>query len=191
MNRIEFLAKGLDINEVQATLLSELIKDIPDEKLKDFLVFRMNFMDQYKSKELVTKEALFEYQKIKTQHDLKKGVKVFENISKMIKYIETYFKGKELGNGLANYYDYVVVGLDKDLNLINKYKVLEKGGFYKLNSEEKTRVYTYLFENQHKIGSVEYVPYYEATQIENKTTHSDKIESKKVGNLLNNMKGRL
>lgn len=109
----------------------------------------------------------------------------------MIKYIETYFKGKELGNGLASYYDYVVIGLDKDLNLINKYKVLENGGFYKLNSEEKTRVYTYLFENQHKIGSVEYVPYYKTTQIEHKATHGDKIESKKVGNLLKNMKGKL
>lgn len=72
MNRIEFLAKGLDVNEIQATLISELIKDIPDDKLKDFLVFRMGFIDQYKSKELITKEALFEYQKIKTQHQLKK-----------------------------------------------------------------------------------------------------------------------
>lgn len=191
MDRVEFLAKGLEVNEVQASLISELIKDIPDDKLKDFLVFRMGFIDQYKSKELITKEALFEYQKIKTQHQLKKGVQVFENMASMIKYIETYFKGKELGNGLASYYDYVVIGLDKDLNLINKYKVLENGGFYKLNSEEKTRVYTYLFENQYKIGSVEYVPYYETAQVEHKTTHSDKIESKKVGNLLKNMKGKL
>lgn len=191
MDRVEFLAKGLDINEVQASLISELIKDIPDDKLKDFLVFRMGFIDQYKSKELITKEALFEYQKIKTQHQLKKGVQVFENMASMIKYIETYFKGKELGNGLASYYDYVVIGLDKDLNLINKYKVLENGGFYKLNSEEKTRVYTYLFENQHKIGSVEYVPYYETAQIEHKKEQNNTIESKKVGNLLKNMKGKL
>ena len=59
MNRVQFLMQGLEINEVQASLVSELIKDIQNDKLKDFFgVFVCSFIDQYKSKELITKEAL-------------------------------------------------------------------------------------------------------------------------------------
>jgi hypothetical protein len=184
--------QGLELNEVQASLISELITDIPNDKLKDFLVFRMKFIDQYKSKELITKEALFEYQKIKTLHRIRNNEKVFENINQMIEFIESHYKNKELGNGLAHYYDYVVIGLDKDCNLINKFKTLETGNYYKLNSEEKAKVYSFLFEHQYRIGKAEYYPVWidEYEKIENKEVNTT-IENKNLINMLSKFKGKI
>lgn len=168
MNRIQFLMQGLEINEVQASLVSELIADVPNDKLKDFLVFRMKFVDQFKSKELITKEALFEYQKIKIEHRLKNNEKVFEKIEDMQQYIETYYKGKDIGYGLGQYKDFVVIALDRDCNLLNTYYA-PNGNYYKLTSTEKQVVYNFLFNNQHRIGNIKHIPYYEdIEQIENK-----------------------
>jgi hypothetical protein len=174
MNRVQFLMQGLDINEVQASLVSELIKDVPNENLKDFLVFRMRFIDQFKSKELITKEALFEYQKNKIENRLRNGEIVFSNIKDMQNYIETYYKGKELGYGLGHYKDFVIIALDRDCNLLNTYYA-PNGNFYKLTSTEKQVVYNFLFENQHRIGDVKQIPFYEddIKEIENKKVEED------------------
>lgn len=162
MNRVQFLMQGLEINEVQASLISELIKDIPNEKLKDFLVFRMRFIDQYKSKELITKEALYEYNKLKIQHRLKAGEDVFETVEQVQEYVEAHFKGKEIGYGLGQYKDFVVIAMDRDCNLLNTYYA-PNGNFYKLNSTEKQKVYQFMFENQHRIGDIKYIPFYDDT----------------------------
>lgn len=155
--------QGLEINEVQASLVSELIKDIPNEKLKDFLVFRMQFIDQYKSKELITKEALYEYNKIKIQHRLRAGEDVFETVEQVQQYVEAHFKNKEIGYGLGAYKDFVVIAMDRDCNLLNTYYA-PNGSFYKLTSVEKEKVYKFLFENQHRIGDVKRIPYYDDTK---------------------------
>jgi len=193
MNRIQFLMQGLDINEVQASLVSELIKDVPNENLKDFLVFRMRFIDQFKSKELITKEALFEYQKNKIEHRLRQGEKVFFNIEDMQNYIETYYKGKEIGYGLGNYKDFVIVALDRECNLLNTYYA-PNGSFYKLNSVEKQIIYNFLFENQHRIGDVKQIAYYDddIKQIENhnKLESDDCISPKMIEFLKNNKKDK-
>lgn len=163
MNRVQFLMQGLEINEIQASLVSELIKDIPNEKLKDFLVFRMQFIDQYKSKELITKEALYEYNKIKIQHRLRTGEDVFETVEQVQQYVEAHFKNKEIGYGLGAYKDFVVIAMDRDCNLLNTYYA-PNGTFYKLTSVEKEKVYKFLFENQHRIGDVKRIPYYDDTK---------------------------
>lgn len=163
MNRVQFLMQGLEINEIQASLVSELIKDIPNEKLKDFLVFRMGFIDQYKSKELITKEALYEFQKIKIQHRLRAGEKVFENVEQVQVYIEAHYKNKEIGYGLGQYKDFVIVALDRDCNLLNTYYA-PNGHFYKLTSVEKEKVYNFLYNNQDRIGDIKRVPFYDDTK---------------------------
>lgn len=184
MNRVQFLMQGLEVNEVQASLISELIKDVPNENLKDFLVFRMRFIDQFKSKELITKEALFEYQRNKIEHRLRHGEIVFEHIEDMQNYIETYYKGKELGYGLDKYKDFVIIALDRDCNLLNTFYA-PNGNFYKLNSVEKNAVYEFLFKNQSRIGDVKKIPYYEDDEIK-QISHEDdeKYISPKMLNFL-------
>lgn len=161
MNRIDFLQQGLDLNIVQASLVSELIKDIPNEKLKDFLVFRMNYVDKFKSKELITKEALFEYQKKIVESRLREGEKVFETVEAIKAHIETFYKGQDLGNGVAQFYDFVVIALNNDCELVNKYTVNEHGGYKRLDSIDSARVYNWFFENQHRLGDVKIVAVYD------------------------------
>jgi len=156
MNRISFLQQAMEINEVQAHLINELIRDIPNNKLKDFMVFRMKFIEQYKSKELITKEALFEYRKMQVLNSLK-SANYFTNIQDMINFIELNFKGKDLTQGAYPYKDYVVLALDDKCNMLNKSVILDNGSFLKLNSEDKALVYNYLYEHQYKIGNFDYV----------------------------------
>lgn len=162
MDRTEFIAQALEINLVQASLLSEMIIDIPDEKLKDFLVFRMKYIEPMMSKELITKKALFEYRRLQYESGIKNGSFKFKNTDEVKEFLMTYYKGKEIGNGLGKFYDYVVIGLDQDGNFINKYVVEEFTGKYrKLNSEDVNDVISYLFKNQDKLGSVKHLPYKE------------------------------
>jgi hypothetical protein len=169
MNRIQYLQQALEINEVQADLLNASISDIPDNKLKEFLIFRMNYVQPMMSKELITKTALFDFRKKMIEARLRGGEQVFGTIYEVKEFIQTFYKGKEVVNGAANYFDFVVIGLDKDGELINKYAQNEHGTYKKLSSEESGRVYQWCLENQNKIGLVKYVPYYdpdEAKQLE-------------------------
>lgn len=157
MNRIDFLMQGMELNEVQASLVSELISDIPNSQLKNFLIFRMNYIEPYKSKELITKTALFDYRRIQAEQKLWAGEKIFQSADEVRNFIETYYKGRDIGFGLNRYFDYVVIHLDLNCNMINKYGIDEYGNNFVLNSSEKAEVYNYLFENQHKIGYVKYI----------------------------------
>ena len=173
MNRIEFLMQGLDINEVQASLLSELISDIPNHQLKNFLVFRMKYIEPMMSKDLITKTALFEYRKMKILRRVHSGEKVFSTIEQVQNFLETYYKGKEIGYGLGSYYDFVVIGMDKDCNLLNKYVINEHGSYAKINGDGKAMIYNFLLERQERIGVVKYFTREEAEQ------KKQLIESKK------------
>jgi len=148
--------QGLDINEVQASLLSELISDIPNNQLKNFLVFRMKYVEPMMSKELITKTALFEYRKMKILQRVHSGEKVFSTKEQIKNFLETYYKGKEIGYGLGVYHDYVVIGMDNDCNLINKYVVNEQGNYLKIDGEDKAKIYNFLLEHQERIGVVKY-----------------------------------
>jgi hypothetical protein len=139
MDRIEFLKQGLEVNELQATLISELISDIPDNQLKNFLIFRMQYIEPMMSKELITKRALFDYRRIQTEKRVQSGERVFETVEDLAKFVETYYKGKDLGSGLATYEDFVIIGADKEGNLLNKFVVNEYGNYLKLDSSEEAK----------------------------------------------------
>jgi len=177
MNRVEYLKLALEINEVQADLLNDLISDIPNEKLKEFLVFRMNYVQPMMSKELITKTALFDFKRKLVETQLRAGVNVFKDIYEVKEFLLTFYKGKEVANGAGNYYDFVVIAMDKDGELINKYVQNEHGTYKKLSNDETGTVLTWLFNKQHRIGVVEYVPYYnpdEAKQLQH--TQAAKLE---------------
>jgi hypothetical protein len=172
MNRLQYLQMALEINEVQADLLNDLISDIPDDKLKEFLVFRMNYVQPMMSKELITKVALFDFRKKMIEIQLRAGVKVFSDLYEVKEFLQTFYRGKELANGAGDYYDYVVIAMDKDGELINKSVQNEHGSYKKLNNEDTGRVYEYFFENQNKIGVVKYVPYFDPTREKPQLAHT-------------------
>lgn len=184
MERIEFLMKGLEINEVQASLLSELIIDVPNNDLKNFLVFRMGFIEQYKSKELITKEALFAYNKNRIQSKLYLGEKIFKSVDEIKTHIETFYKKSDLANGVAKYYDYVVIALNADCELINKYALNDHGNYLKLNSLESAKVYQWFFENQERLGVVKIVPYHETELLQLEEIEKNQTIDTKVLKLL-------
>ena len=158
MKRIDFISEALEVNMVQAKLISKMIEDIPNDKLPDFFVFRMSYIAPMKSKELITKEALFDFRRMEIEQGLKSGVYNFKSIDEMRNFLMTYYKGKDVANGAASYYDYVVIGLDQEGRFINKYATDDYGRYLILNGEDTAEVLNWLFENQHRIGVVSYVP---------------------------------
>ena len=177
MNRVQYLQSALEINEVQADLLNDLISDIPNDKLKEFLVFRMNYVQPMMSKELITKTALFNFKRKLVETQLRAGVNVFKDIYEVKEFLLTFYKGKEVANGAGNYYDFVVIAMDKDGELINKYVQNEHGTYKKLNNDETGTVLTWLFKHQQRIGVVEYVPYYNPDELKQlQHTQAAKLE---------------
>lgn len=185
MNRVDFIAEALEINKVQAELLSVMIQDVPNDKIKDFLVFRMNYIQPMMSKELITKTALFDYKKNIIEARLRNGEDVFKDIYEVKEYIQTFYRGKEIVNGPGRYYDYVIIAMNQDGELINKFAQNDHGTYLRLNNDDTGAVYEWCFNNQHRIGDVRYVRYEEPTpvMIEHKE-HSKEI-SKDVTKLMN------
>ena len=158
MDRIDFIRKALDVNEVKASIINELIKDIPDDKLADFFAYRLNFVNEKMSVELITKKAIFEYKRILIQERLKRKEKIFKSISELKRFLQVYYKGKDIANGAKGngFLEFVVIGMDKDGNLINKSARNEFGVFEKLTANEEAKFLKWLLENQHRIGVIDY-----------------------------------
>jgi len=140
----------------------------------------MKYIEPMMSKELITKRALFDYRRMQYESNIKNGTFKFDNKEQIREYISTYYKGRELGNGLGKYYDYVVIGVDNDGDLINKYVVDDFTGKYlKLNSQDVDFVLEDILLNQHKIGDVKHIPYYETPySIEFQEREREQIENK-------------
>lgn len=156
-NRVKYLQQALEINEVQADLINDLIRGVPDEQIKDFLVWRMNYIHPMMSKELITKNALFDFQKMQTESKLRAGVEVFKTVEGVREYLQKFYRGREITNGAGPFYEHVVIGMDRDGELINKSRQNEHGSFFKLNSEDSSEVYEWLLQNQDRIGVVRYI----------------------------------
>ena len=160
MDRVKFLVDALEITQVQATIFNKLLLDIPNDKLMDFIVFRMSYIEPMQSKELITKNALFDFRKKQYLESVANGEFFFLNTDEVKEFCKTYFKGQDLCYGPADYFDYVIISMDKDGNLINKF-VINDGFYLKLTSQEEAKVYLWLFENQKRIGDIKVVPYFE------------------------------
>lgn len=165
MSRVNFIKEALEINAIQAELLSEMIKEIPDNKIKDFLVFRMNYIQPKMSKELITKSALFDYNKKMIEVRLRNGEQVFKTIYEVKEYLLTFYKNKEIVNGPAKYMDYAIIAMNQDGELINKFAQNEHGSYKKLNNDDTGAVLEWCLINQHRIGDVKYVRYEEPVNV--------------------------
>jgi hypothetical protein len=156
--RIEFIKKALDVNEVKATIINELIKDIPDDKLANFFAYRLNFVDEKMSVELITKKAIFEYKRLLIQARLKAGEKIFKSITELKKFLQDYYKGKDIANcgEGSGFFEFVVIGMDKEGNLINKNVQNEFGSYLKLTADEEAMFLNWLLKHQDRIGRIDY-----------------------------------
>ena len=189
--RMIIIKEALECNNTQALVYSELLKEISDEDLIDFFKFRLNFIEQYTSKELATKKALIAYKQNQILNALAGGIRVFNDKERMINFIKTVFKGKEFCYGAKNYYDFVIFGLDESGEILNKYAIDNLGRFVKLNSDESAEIYNWLYENQHRIGVIKHISKAEidkiaqAKKIAPVNNNNNKIEmSAKTKNLL-------
>lgn len=175
--RTQMIKDALECNEVQAIIYDNLMGEIDDKDLIDFFKFRLNFIEQYTSKELATKKALIAYKQNQILNALASGIRVFSDKEKMINFIKTVFKGKDFCYGAKNYYDFVIFGLDESGEILNKYAIDNLGRFVKLNSDESAEIYNWLFENQHRIGVIKHIS----------KTEADKIaQAKKIAPVNNN-----
>ena len=165
MNRVDYIKQALDINIVQAEMVSGMIKEIPNDKVKDFLIFRMDYIQPMMSKELITKSALFDYKKKTVEVRLRNREIVFNDIYEVKDYLLTFYKGKEIVNGPASYMDHAIIAMNPDGELINKFAMTEHGSYKKLNNDDTGSVLEWCLVNQHRIGDVRYVKYEEPKQI--------------------------
>ena len=154
--RSKIIKEALNCNDTQAMIYDQVLKDIPDDKLIDFFVFRMRFIEPMKSNELITKEALFDYRRRQHIQKLKNG-EMFGTKEQLQDFLQTYYRGKDIGSGIRPFYDYVIIAIDREGNFINKYAVNDFGNFKKLNSEDIADVIDDLFNNPRKIGNVDYM----------------------------------
>ena len=150
--------EALDVNRTKAQIIDMVIRDIPDNKLKDFFVFRMQYIEPHKSADVATKEALADYQRLTIRAQLRKGGQLFKTPESVLKHLQTFYKGRDIVNGPAHFYDYVIIGMNKDGELINKYKINEHGNYSRLNGDDAAEVLLWLFNNQSSIGEVKFIP---------------------------------
>ena len=110
------------------------------------------------SVELITKKAIFEYKRLLIQARLKRKEKIFKSIPELKRFLQDYYKGKNIANGAKGngFLEFVVIGMDKDGNLINKSARNEFGVFEKLTANEEAKFLEWLLENQHRIGVIDY-----------------------------------
>jgi hypothetical protein len=158
INRIKYIMDALEINEVKANIVNGIIKEIPDDKLQDFFIFRMKFLEQYKSADVATKEALAEYQRVTIRARLRAGERVFATPEAVRHHLETFYRGRDIANGPAAFHDFVIIGMNKDGELVNKYRINEHGAFARLNGEDAAEVLQWLYLHQGRIGDVKIIP---------------------------------
>lgn len=189
--RTQMIKDALECNEVQAIIYDNLMGEIDDKDLIDFFKFRLNFIEQYTSKELATKKALIAYKQNQILNALAGGIRVFSDKEQMINFIKTVFKGKDFCYGAKGYRDFVIFGLDESGEILNKYAIDNLGRFVKLNSDESAEIYNWLFENQNRIGVIKHISKAEidkiaqAKKIAPVNNNNNKIEmSAKTKNLL-------
>lgn len=175
--RTQMIKDALECNEVQAIIYDNLMGEIDDKDLIDFFKFRLNFIEQYTSKELATKKALIAYKQNQILNALAGGIRVFNDKERMINFIKTVFKGKDFCYGAKGYRDFVIFGLDDNGEILNKYALDDFGRFMKLNSDESAEIYNWLFENQHRIGIIKHISKAEIDKI---------AQAKKIASVNNN-----
>lgn len=165
-NKQEELAKAIfntlkiDVNEFNKGFVQDVVKKINPNDYRAFYADLFGEDKRYLSGLDRIKEVSKKFIKKNVLWLLETNQWNFNNVDEVKIFCDTYFRGCDLCYGAGSFFDYVIIGMDKDGVLINKY-FQNNGFFQKLTSEKESEVYEWLFKNQNRIGVVKVVPYYE------------------------------
>ncbi|PKZ28675.1 hypothetical protein CYJ41_07910 [Campylobacter ureolyticus] len=148
----------------------KILEMVDTNKLIDFSIYMDSFRTQYINMEVAMTKAINAYKKALILNSIKKGVKALKSIKEVEKFCKEAFREEDLFSGHKGspYIDGVVICVDENGNLRNKFIVNKNGVFARLDSSDEKRVWEYLFAHQEKIGVVEY------KQVEIKNAIEDK-----------------
>ena len=180
MNRIQTIKEALGVNETQALITAELLKQLKDEDIIPFFAYRTSFIQPKQSSELITKNAVAAFRKQKALEAIRDGKFSFKNIEQLVEFVKTFFRNERLCYGTV-YKDFVIIGVDEYGNLINHYQINQAGKPVQLSSDSEAEVYAWLFENQKRIGVIKYVS---EREVKEKEKEQAKIEVANNVNLL-------
>jgi len=172
-------ASGMrDILLADVMIYNEVLKLIPTEKLPQFAVSVIRNNNEFMRADQAISKAVREFETKILLKNMQDG-KQIKDFEKFIEFIQYSFRGKSICNNLAGMYKpFVTIGMDKEGNLVNQFI------WKKVSSGDEQNIYKWLFENQKKIGVVEYieVKMEEVKKIEKKD--ETKITSKEVNKII-------
>lgn len=146
--REEFIASVLFNNKadkIQVKFASEsVLKDIKDEQLNEFALFALSMKTKYDNSIQMLLNAVNEYQKEQYLKTIR-NTKPLNNIQVLRNFLNTYFKGKIVGSGIAPFI-YTHIRLNDELQFINENTQRV------LNAEDECEFLQNLLENQDLIG---------------------------------------
>ncbi|MBR6611938.1 MAG: hypothetical protein IKK93_06800 [Campylobacter sp.] len=146
--REEFIASVLFNNKadkIQVKFASEsVLKDIKDEQLNEFALFALSMKTKYDNSIQMLLNAVNEYQKEQYLKTIR-NTKPLNNIQVLRNFLNTYFKGKIVGSGIAPFI-YTHIRLNDELQFINENTQRV------LNAEDECEFLQNLLKNQDLIG---------------------------------------
>ncbi|MBR2148614.1 MAG: hypothetical protein IJ965_04190, partial [Campylobacter sp.] len=132
-------------DKIQVKFASEsVLKDIKDEQLNEFALFALSMKTKYDNSIQMLLNAVSEYQKEQYLKTIR-NTKPLNNIQVLRNFLNTYFKGKIVGSGIAPFI-YTHIRLNDELQFINENTQRV------LNAEDECEFLQNLLKNQDLIG---------------------------------------
>ncbi|MCR8690596.1 MULTISPECIES: hypothetical protein [Campylobacter] len=146
--REEFISSVLfsgKADKMQVKFASQsVLKDISDDKLNEFALFALSMKTKYDNSIQMLLNAVSEYQKEQYLKTIR-ATKPFNNIQSLKNFLNTYFKGKIVGSGIAPFI-YTSIRLNDELQFINENTQKP------LNTEDESDFLENLLKEQDLIG---------------------------------------
>lgn len=144
-------------SEVKALQYLALLNGIPDSEIINFANYALKHKREFDSRDSYVARAVESFKASLALMAIREGKFSFKDRAEMVAFIKQNFRGKELVSGAKPFLPYVVIALDENATLVNKFRVTDYGKFIPLSSDDVTLVYDYLFANQQRIGDVKYI----------------------------------
>lgn len=175
--REEFISSVLfngKADKTQVKFASEsVLKDISDDKLNEFALFALSMKTKYDNSIQMLLNAVNEYQKEQYLKTIR-ATKPFNNIQSLRNFLNTYFKGKIVGSGIAPFI-YTNIRLNDELQFINENTQRV------LNAEDESEFLENLLKEQDLIGVYRAdLIAYRINQRDNAPISEELIELKKI-----------